>query len=83
MTADGRSRAFVNDIAVSTGLLRQLGDLLVEVHGQFDAARPADTRQAHRALLDAFGGLGPQLAAVRAACAGLADAVQRLETLRA
>lgn len=34
---DGRSRAFINDQAVSVGLLRQLGAALVEVHGQFDA----------------------------------------------
>jgi DNA repair protein RecN (Recombination protein N) len=80
LNADGRSRAFVNDIAVSTGLLRQLGDLLVEVHGQFAQAGLLDTRQ-HRLLLDAFGGLGPQLAVVRAAWQAWQDAVQRLETL--
>jgi DNA repair protein RecN (Recombination protein N) len=80
LNADGRSRAFVNDIAVSTGLLRQLGDLLVEVHGQFSQAGLLDTRQ-HRLLLDAFGGLGPQLAAVRGAWQAWQDTVQRLETL--
>jgi DNA repair protein RecN (Recombination protein N) len=80
LNADGRSRAFVNDIAVSTGLLRQLGDLLVEVHGQFSQAGLLDTRQ-HRLLLDAFGGRGPQLVAVRAAWQAWQDAVQRLETL--
>src|SRR5690606_5929210 len=32
--ADGRTRAFVNDQPVSAGLLRTLGALLVEVHGQ-------------------------------------------------
>jgi DNA repair protein RecN (Recombination protein N) len=80
LNADGRSRAFVNDVAVSTGLLRQLGELLVEVHGQFSQAGLLDTRQ-HRLLLDAFGGLGPQLAAVREAWQAWQDAVQRLETL--
>ena len=62
VTADGRSRAFVNDVAVGTGLLRQLGDLLVEVHGQFDQRGLLDP-QAHRAILDAFGGLVAQAAA--------------------
>ncbi len=33
---DGRSRAFVNDQPVSVGLLRTLGEALVEVHGQFE-----------------------------------------------
>ena len=64
VTADGRSRAFVNDTAVSTGLLRQLGDLLVEVHGQFDQRGLLDARN-HRASLDAFGGLEPPLAEAR------------------
>ena len=30
---DGRSRAFVNDQPISIALLRQLGDLLVEIEG--------------------------------------------------
>jgi DNA repair protein RecN (Recombination protein N) len=34
--ADGRSRAFVNDEPASVGLLRELGDSLVEIQGQFD-----------------------------------------------
>ncbi len=33
LSADGRSRAFVNDQPVSVGLLRRLGENLVEVHG--------------------------------------------------
>ncbi|MBM3489674.1 MAG: DNA repair protein RecN [Alphaproteobacteria bacterium] len=53
--ADGRSRAHVNDQPVSVGLLRQLGDLLVEVHGQHDE-RGLMNPAGHRALLDAFGG---------------------------
>ena len=36
VSVDGRGRAFVNDRAISTGLLRQLGECLVEVHGQSD-----------------------------------------------
>ena len=32
--ADGRSRAFVNDQPASVGLLRQIGEALVEIHGQ-------------------------------------------------
>ena len=31
--ADGRSRAFINDIVVSVQLLRQVGQALVEIHG--------------------------------------------------
>ena len=54
--ADGRSRAFVNDQPVSVGLLRQLGDTLVEIQGQFEQRGLLDPAT-HRALLDAYGGL--------------------------
>ena len=66
VSADGRSRAFVNDTPVSGGLLRQVGDMLVEVHGQFDQ-RGLLNPQEHRLLLDAFGGLAAPVAAVRSA----------------
>ena len=33
---DGRSRAFVNDQPATAGLLRQIGELLVEIQGQFE-----------------------------------------------
>lgn len=51
--ADGRSRGFVNDQAVSIGLLRNLGDLLVEVHGQFETHGLLDPGT-HIEALDAY-----------------------------
>ncbi len=66
--ADGRSRAFVNDQPVSIGLLRRLGDALVEVQGQADEHGLADPA-VQRALLDAFGGLDAAAAAVHEAWA--------------
>ena len=63
---DGRSRAHVNDQPVSVGLLRQLGDLLVEVHGQHDE-RGLLNPAGHRALLDAFGGFSTERRACQAA----------------
>src|ERR1019366_9373884 len=54
--ADGRSRAFVNDQATSVGVLRDLGAMLLEVHGQHETVGLLDPRT-HRPLLDAFGGL--------------------------
>jgi DNA repair protein RecN (Recombination protein N) len=55
LNADGRSRAFVNDQPVGIGLLKQLGDLLVEIQGQFEQRGLLD-QDRHRALLDAFAG---------------------------
>jgi DNA repair protein RecN (Recombination protein N) len=52
--ADGGSRGFVNDQPASAGLLRDLAQYLVEVHGQHDDRGLLNPR-GHRALLDAFG----------------------------
>ena len=57
LSDDGRSRAFINDQPVGANLLRQVGDLLVEIHGQHGQQgllNPAT----HRELLDSFGGHG-------------------------
>ena len=56
---DGRSRAFVNDQSISIGLLRQIGDALVEIHGQFERFSLADPI-VQRDALDAFGNLKAQ-----------------------
>jgi len=65
---DGRSRAFVNDQPISIALLRQLGDLLVEIEGQFEAHGLLDPGT-HRMQLDRFAALEPQVAKTRAAYA--------------
>jgi DNA repair protein RecN (Recombination protein N) len=63
LAGDGRTRAFVNDTAVSVQWLRTLGDTLVEVHGQFQAHGLLDV-EAHRALLDSYARLGPDRRAI-------------------
>ena len=65
-TADGRTRAFLNDQPVSAQVLRAVGKALVEIHGQHDDRAMVEAA-AHRQLVDAFGGLGDSLAQVRAA----------------
>jgi DNA repair protein RecN (Recombination protein N) len=52
--ADGGSRALVNDQSASVALVRELGAMLVEVHGQHDDRGLLNPR-GHRALLDCFG----------------------------
>ena len=59
LTADGRSRAYVNDQPVSVGLLRKVGDELVEIHGQFESHGLLDSTT-HLGVLDAFGALAGQ-----------------------
>lgn len=55
LTVDGRSRAFVNDQPVSVAVLRELGAMLLEVHGQHETVGLLDAAT-HRTLLDAYGG---------------------------
>lgn len=64
--ADGRTRALVNDQAVSVQALKAIGSSLVEIHGQHDDRALADPAT-HRAILDLFSGAKAELAAVRAA----------------
>jgi DNA repair protein RecN (Recombination protein N) len=65
-SADGRTRAFINDVAVGVQLLREVGRALVEIHGQHDDRALIDP-SGHRDLVDAFGGLSGEAAAVAAA----------------
>jgi DNA repair protein RecN (Recombination protein N) len=71
--ADGRTRAFVNDQPVSVQVLKALGTVLVEIHGQHDE-RALVEATTHRTILDAFGGLRREAAAVAQAARGVRDA---------
>jgi len=75
---DGRSRAFINDTNVSVQLLRQVGQALVEIHGQHDERALIDP-SGHRDLVDAFGGLTADASRL----AGLYDAWQAADAVRA
>ena len=56
LMADGKSKAFVNDEAVSVKALRELGEALVEIHGQHQQRGLLDAAQ-HLELLDGYGRL--------------------------
>ena len=53
--ASGRSRAFVNGRPATLAQLRELGETLLDIHGQHDH-RLLASREHQRRLLDAFGG---------------------------
>ncbi len=66
LTKDGKTKAFVCDQPVSIGLLKAIGDTLVEIHGQFVSfalLNPAT----HLDTLDAYGKLGKQAQEVSSA----------------
>jgi DNA repair protein RecN (Recombination protein N) len=86
--ADGRSRAFVNDQAVSVQALRAIGAALVEIHGQHADRAMIDPAQ-HRTLVDGFAGLDEDVAALgvihadwRRKLKALAEAEARIEAAR-
>ncbi|WGS00986.1 DNA repair protein RecN [Bradyrhizobium sp. ISRA443] len=63
--ADGRTRAFINDQAISVQTLKAVGAVLVEIHGQHDERALVDA-STHRQLLDAFAGLEKEVTALEA-----------------
>ncbi len=79
LKADGGSRAFINDQPCSAALLREIGGMLVEIHGQHDDRGLLNPR-GHRALLDSFGRC--DTGAVAAAFAAWSGAVAQLEAAR-
>ncbi len=81
IAADGGGRAFVNDQPVSVALLRELGAGLVEIHGQHDDRGLLNPR-GHRDLLDAFGGLAPEVKTVAADYAAWRVAEAALEAAK-
>lgn len=61
ISTEGRSRAHVGGRAAPVGVLSEVGEHLVAVHGQADQWRLRQTDQ-HRTMLDQFGGEAVQVA---------------------
>ena len=78
----GPSRGYVNDQRVSGDVLGKIGATLVEVHGQHDDRGLLNPRQ-HRALLDAYAGLGSALQDLRRAWTEWQDAERAVDDARA
>jgi DNA repair protein RecN (Recombination protein N) len=81
-SADGRTRASINDQPVSVQLMRQTGQTLVEIHGQHDDRALIDT-DAHRTLLDAFTGLSEEAQQLAALYRSWRDAERAFKVHRA
>lgn len=78
LSADGRSKAFINDQPVSVGLLREIGQDLIEIHGQFDTQGLLDP-STHRAILDEYAGIDGALDAVWDSFVTAQDDYKRLQ----
>jgi DNA repair protein RecN (Recombination protein N) len=74
ITAQGRSRAFINGALATAGALKELSSRLIELHGQHEHQTLLDP-STHLAVLDTFGALEPQLTSTAAAF----DAMQAIQ----
>jgi len=79
---EGKSKAYLNGRLSSAGLLRDLAELLIEVHGQHQGAfLTQPSRQ--RLLLDAYAGLAGDVAAFRALYSRRQALREELDSLQA
>ncbi len=79
---DGRSRAFINGQVLPLQTLRELGELLVDIHGQHEF-QTLTRRPAQRLLLDAHGRNDAQVAAVQSAFASWSGTREQRDILLA
>lgn len=80
ITSDGKSRAFVNDVAVGQNFLNRIGEELVEIHGQHDQ-RGLLNPAFHRDILDQYGHLDNQRNSVSDIYVNMRSAENRLKEL--
>ena len=66
VSKEGKSKAFINNQPVPLSFLKQLGNELVEIHGQFSAHYLLDP-QTHMTVLDKYGKLEQELTECRRA----------------
>ena len=79
---DGRSRAWINGQSVPVTVLRAVGELLFDIHGQHEF-QSLMRSHSQRELLDEFGQLESQVALVRAAHAAWLTLMNRSVTAEA
>ena len=82
LSADGKSRCLVNDEPVSVSGLRQIGETLIEVHGQHEQRGLLDPKN-HLLLLDAYGRLEKEREKVSDAYQLWRERERELEKVRA
>ena len=82
VTAQGRSRAFVNGELVTAAALRDLGARLVDLHGQHEHQALLDP-DTHLDLLDRYAGLDAEREQIASAFADHQAAVSALDEVRA
>ena len=81
ISATGTGRQFLNGSAVTLGVLKELGDRLVDLHGPHDHQTLLST-SAQRSALDGYAGLARGVEAVRSAWREKKEAEEKLKDFR-
>ncbi len=81
ITRDGRSVARINGRAVTLGMLRAVGDLLINIHGQSDNQKLMQ-KAAHGQLLDEFSSDDDLMTAYRSTWARWKETRERIASLQ-
>src|SRR6266496_4561520 len=82
ITAQGRSRAFINGALATAGALKELSNRLIELHGQHEHQTLLDP-STHLSVIDIFGGLDALRAPVAFAFDAMRTCRAELDRLRA
>jgi DNA repair protein RecN (Recombination protein N) len=82
VSAKGQSRCFLNDTPVNLALMKQAGELLVDLHGQHEHQSLLHV-ETHCGLLDDFGGLDGMVQEYRTRLQRLRAASEEFVALRA
>jgi DNA repair protein RecN (Recombination protein N) len=75
------SRAFINDTPVTIGVLKSIGDHLVDLHGQHDHQLLLKEEN-HRSVVDGFGEVGPVLEAYQQEYHAMKELKKQLSALK-
>ena len=82
ITAQGRSRAFINGALATAGALKDLSNRLIELHGQHEHQTLLDP-STHLGVIDTFGGLDALVTPTTAACDAMHASQDELTRVRA
>lgn len=81
ISADGKSSAHINGRTATAALLKEIGTLLVDVHGQHEN-RILMSNDNQRDILDSYGGITPALGEYRAKFRAFSQVTRRLNLLK-
>lgn len=82
ISSDGRSKAFVNGVNVPLSVLKGVGELLIDMHGQNEHQLLLRTEQ-QRELLDMYAGVHPQCIELNQTVSAYTDISRQIDEITA